>query len=386
MSARTKICAVTSSRADYGLLRPLLLRLKENPRFDLHLIVTGGHLVRSQGHTRAEVETDGFASIHQVDLKQCDESPTSLSEAVAIGMTGISEILSRVDPDAVVLLGDRWEMLAVAVTTTLHKKILVHLCGGDVTEGAWDDAIRHSISKLAHLHFVTNNPARERLLRMGEQPARVFNVGSTVFDNLTELKLLDRSALESELKVSVGAQNFLITFQPETQSSHSLQTLRALLQCLSSDFPEATLFFTGANADPEGQQINSEIERFVSNRPNSYLFKSLGAKKYLSLMRYADVVIGNSSSGIIEAPASGVPTVNIGDRQKGRVMAASVFQSAPDHASLKQAILSALSWKRAPVSHPYGSPGASAAMVKILESQSDWPSLYKKTFFDGKAP
>lgn len=381
-----KICVVTGGRADYGLLLGLLREIKNNPALTLQLVVSGMHLCAQFGMTVDAIEADGFEIAARVDMLQPGDDALAVSGSVATGLNGFAAAFDVLRPDVVVVLGDRFEIFAAATAAMIARIPIAHIHGGEVTEGAIDDAIRHAISKMAHLHFVSAVDYRDRVIQLGEDPARVFLVGAPGLDNLRDMTFLSRAELEADLGMALNAPLLLTTYHPATlQDDYAAQGMLALTQALEQ-FPEATVVFTGINADPGHTRISDIIATFAKNHPTHVgNFASLGQRRYLSMMKLADVVVGNSSSGIIEAPALATPTVNIGNRQAGRLRAASIIDCAETTDSIVQGISQALSARfkdsLARMTHPYGDGTASRRMVEILSSV-DLTGILIKKFHD----
>jgi UDP-hydrolysing UDP-N-acetyl-D-glucosamine 2-epimerase len=386
MTTTRKICVVTGTRAEYGLLFWLMKEITADPALQLQLIVTGAHLEPKFGHTVDVIEADGFAVDVRVPLDLGDDSASGIAAASAAALAGVSDALARLQPAIVVLLGDRYEILAAATAAMLHRIPIAHIHGGEVTEGALDDSMRHAISKMSHWHFAAAEPYRLRLIQMGEQPSSVMTVGAPGLDHLERTPLLAGPDIATVLGLESGQPYFLITHHPTTLGSGDpMNEIRALLSALV-DFKAYACIFTGVNADAGHNQIAQAIQVYVtSHAPRARLFLSLGQQRYLSAMKHSAVVIGNSSSGIIEAPACRVPTVNIGIRQKGRLRANSVLDCAPDHKSIHDAIAAAIdpSFMKtcAKTVPPYGLPGASLRIKNVLaECSLDGGS--GKSFYD----
>lgn len=381
-----KICFVTGSRADFGLIIWPMRAIRETPGLTLQLIATGMHLSPEFGYTINNIRAEGFDVDESVETLLSSDSGVGVAKSVGLGVIGFADAFARLKPDLVVVLGDRYETFAAAQAAMFMRLPMAHLFGGDVTEGAIDEAIRHAITKMSHLHFATNADSARRLTRLGEDPARVFTVGSPGIDSIKRLALMDRETIGREVGMKLGSRNVLVTFHPVTvemdQSVGALDELFASLAALDSEF---SLFFTLANADAEGRALNERIKAFVAGRPNAIAVASLGQLRYISLMNHVDVVVGNSSSGIYEAPSLNVPTVDIGDRQKGRERAASVFHAAPDRASISAAITDALSRGRQPTVSPYGDGETSRRVADKIASIPDFNALLKKGFYDGEA-
>ncbi|MFK4506022.1 UDP-N-acetylglucosamine 2-epimerase [Bradyrhizobium daqingense] len=383
---RRKICFVTGSRADFGLIIWPMRAVRETPCLSLQLIATGMHLSPEFGYTIDNIRAEGFDVDESVETLLSSDSGVGVAKSVGLGVIGFADAFARLKPDLVVVLGDRYETFAAAQAAMFLRLPMAHLFGGDVTEGAIDEAIRHAITKMAHLHFATNADSARRLTQLGEDPARVFTVGSPGIDSIKRLKLMDRETIGREVGMTLGKRNVLVTFHPVTvEMDRSVGALEELFASLAALDPEFSLFFTLANADAEGRALNERIRTFVAGRTNAIAVASLGQLRYISLMNQADVVVGNSSSGIYEAPSLNVPTVDIGDRQKGRERAASVFHAAPDRASISQAIAQALARGRQPTVSPYGDGETSRRVADKIASIPDFGALLKKGFYDGEA-
>ncbi|QQO17128.1 UDP-N-acetylglucosamine 2-epimerase (hydrolyzing) [Bradyrhizobium diazoefficiens] len=378
-----KICFVTGSRADFGLIIWPMRAIRETPGLTLQLIATGMHLSPEFGYTIDNIRDEGFEVDESVETLLSSDSGVGVSKSVGLGVIGFADAFARLKPDLVVVLGDRYETFAAAQAAMFMRLPMAHLFGGDVTEGAIDEAIRHAITKMSHLHFATNADSARRLTRLGEDPARVFTVGSPGIDSIKRLKLMDRETIGREVGMKLGQRNVLVTFHPVTvEMDRSVGALDELFAALAALDPEFSLFFTLANADAEGRALNERIKAFVAGRPNAIAVASLGQLRYISLMNQADVVVGNSSSGIYEAPSLNVPTVDIGDRQKGRERAASVFHAAPDRASISKAIADALARGRQPTVSPYGDGETSRRVADKIASIPDFNTLLKKGFYE----
>ena len=382
MGKRT-ICVVTGSRADYGLLFWVMKGIQQDPALALQVAVTGMHLAPEFGMTQRTIEADGFAISARVDSLLSGDSPAAVTKSIGLGVIGFADAFERLHPELIVLLGDRFEILAAAQAALMAKIPVAHIAGGDITEGALDDAVRHAITKLAHLHFVTNAAAAARVRQLGEDPRCVFDVGSPGLDTLRHAKLLSRGELEAALGISLRQRNLLVTFHPATLARGSAAPqLSALLVALDALGDEFGIVFTKANADTEGRAFNGMLEAHVASRPNCRLFDSLGQQLYLSLMRHVDVVVGNSSSGLYEAPTLRKPAVNIGDRQKGRLRAASVLDCDPRTDAIERGIRTALTLDCSRVTNPYGDGHAAERIVAAIMSVVDPQSLLQKRFVD----
>jgi UDP-hydrolysing UDP-N-acetyl-D-glucosamine 2-epimerase len=381
-----KICFVTGSRADFGLIIWPMRAIRETAGLTLQLIATGMHLSPEFGYTIDNIRDEGFDVDESVESLLSSDSGVGVAKSVGLGVIGFADAFARLKPDLVVVLGDRYETFAAAQAAMFMRLPMAHLFGGDVTEGAVDESIRHAISKMSHLHFTTNADSARRLTRLGEDPARVFTVGSPGIDSIKRLQLMDRETLGREVGMKLGKRNVLVTFHPVTvEMDRSVGALDELFASLAEIDPEFSLFFTLANADAEGRALNERIKAFVAGRPNAIAVASLGQLRYISLMNQADVVVGNSSSGIYEAPSLNVPTVDIGDRQKGRERASSVFHAAPDRASISAAIAGALARGRQPTISPYGDGETSRRVADKIAAIPSFNALLKKGFYDGEA-
>ena len=381
MSSR-KICVVTGSRAEYGLLYSILKELQDATDFELQLVVTGAHLSSQHGLTVRQIEKDGFEVIRKVDMLLSSDNETAVTKSMGLGLIGFADVLNELKPELVMVLGDRYEMMSVAQAALIAKIPLAHIAGGDVTEGAFDESIRHCITKMAHLHFATNTPAASRIRQLGENPANIHVVGSPGIDYIRQMNWLSRQEVESALGFSFFSKNLLITLHPATLEKDNEYLCAQLLDALHSLGPTVGLIFTQSNADPQAQVITEQIQRFVSFHANSKLFSSLGQLLYINTMKQVDAIVGNSSSGFYEAPSLNKPTVNIGNRQKGRLKAASVIDSDIDAPAILKCIENALNMDCTRVENPYGNGFAARKIVEILRSTPDYFALLKKPFFE----
>ena len=383
--ARRRICAVTGSRADYGMLYWVLREIRDHPALELQLAVTGMHLAPRFGDTWRVIKQDGFQIDARVDLQLEDDTLEGVTKAVGRGVIGFAEAFRRLEPDIVLVLGDRFEIFAAAQAALLGERALAHIAGGDVTEGSLDDAMRHAITKMAQLHFVTSEQAAARVRQLGEDPAHVFNTGSPGLDYLKRIRLLPRRELEAELDVRFRSRNLLVTFhpatlEPEPPSAQFAQLLEAL-DTVSAD-SDTTVVFTRPNADPGNESIARMIDGYLRRCHDARAFVSLGQLKYLSLMAQCDTVVGNSSSGFYEAPSLKVPTVNIGERQKGRIPADSVISCRPIAAEIVAAIRRANGLDCSATVNPYGDGESAARVAARLAAAPEPRTLLKKKFFD----
>lgn len=374
---------MTGSRADYGLLQPVMKAIQAAPALELQVAATGSHFAAAFGATVRQIEADGFAIDARVDSLAPGDNAIDVTRSLGRGVIGFAEAFAGLRPDAALVLGDRYEILAAAQAALVARIPLAHIAGGDVTEGALDDAIRHAITKMAHLHFVTNEAAAARVRRMGEDPKHVFNVGSPGLDALRETARLPRAELEAALGAPLREHNLLVTFHPATLDAEDpARQLSELVRALDALGDTFGVFFTKANADPAGRTLNRIVEGEVRGRPHWRLFDSLGRTLYFSLMEHADAVVGNSSSGLYEAPSLRTPTVNIGDRQKGRLRAASIVDCAPRAAEIERAIRSVLDMDCSGVVNPYGDGHSAGRIAAALSSIGDFAPLVRKAFHD----
>jgi UDP-hydrolysing UDP-N-acetyl-D-glucosamine 2-epimerase len=374
---------VTGSRAEYGLLYWVLRELRDDPAFALQLVVTGMHLAAEYGHTVDEIEKDGFAIARRVEMLVAGDSPAATARSIALGIVGMSDAIEQLAPEIVLVLGDRFEIFAAAQACLVHNVPLAHIAGGDTTEGAIDEAMRHAITKMAHVHFATNAGSARRLRQLGEDPARIHVVGSPGLDHLRRTPLLDRAALEEALDSRLGRRNVLVTFHPVTLDDDAgVAELDALLDALDALPADTTLWCSRPNADTGGRAIAARLEAWaVSRRNRVRVFASLGQLRYLSLMAQADAVVGNSSSGLYEAPSFGVPTIDIGDRQRGRLAAASVIRTAATRDAIGAALARAFATGRqTDVVNPYGDGDSARRITAVLRALPPPATLLKKTF------
>ena len=381
---KRKICVVTGSRADYGLLRWLMQEIKEDPDLELQILATGMHLSETFGLTYKEIESDGFKINEKITVLNGDDSGLSLAKSISLGVSGCAEAFERLKPDLIIVLGDRFEIFAATTAALVSTLPVAHLHGGEVTVGAFDESFRHSITKMSHIHFVAAEEYKNRVIQLGENPELVFNVGGLGVDAMSKIKLLTKQEFEKKRGVSFSKRNLLITFHPVTLEDGSAEKqMKELLSALS-ELNETTLIFTLPNADTGGLVIISEIEKFVEDHSNAYLFKSLGQVDYFSCINLVDGVVGNSSSGLTEVPSFRKGTVNIGDRQEGRLFATSVINVEPTKEEIKRGLSKLYSDSfRANLSsteNPYGSAGSASKIHKIVRDL-ELEGLLKKSFF-----
>ncbi|MEF7493566.1 UDP-N-acetylglucosamine 2-epimerase [Lysinibacillus sphaericus] len=373
---KRKICVVTGTRAEYGLLANLIKKIAQDDEFELQVVVTGMHLSPEFGNTYREIEDDGFFINEKVEILLSTDTDTGVVKSMGLATIGFADSLARLQPDLIIILGDRFEMLAVAQAALIMQIPIAHIHGGECTFGAYDDAIRHSITKMATWHFTSTESHRKRVIQLGESPERVFNVGAIGIENIVNLKLLTKDELFLKLELNEKKPMFLITYHPETNGQ--TEGIYQLLQALEH-YPDINLLFTKSNADNGGRMINEAIQEFVLNHSNGKLYDSLGQLNYLSAVKHAEVVIGNSSSGLIEVPYLGTPTVNCGTRQEGREQPNSIFNIGLDANEIYLTIEKAREFNNV-YEHIFGDGKVSD---KILAELHSLPSFsIKKEFYD----
>lgn len=379
---------MTGTRADYGHLYWLLKEVDADPDLELQLVVTGAHLSAKWGNTVETIERDGLPIAARVPFDLSDDSPLAIADSLAHSTSGLAHSFDRLKPDVVVVLGDRYEVLAAAQASLMLGIPLAHLHGGETTEGAFDEAIRHAVTKMAHLHFVAADEYAWRVRQLGESDEHIFNFGAPGLDHLTRSSIAGRDELEDVIGSPLGSPLFAVTYHPETlDADEGIDGLRAMLTALGG-VPSASIVFTGVNADPGHDHLTNEIHTFVSADPTRrHLIASLGQSRYLGLLKIADAVVGNSSSGLIEAPALRVPTVNIGDRQKGRLRAASVIDCAPTKEAIDAALRKAIDPQfraQLPENPSLYGVGDAARKIKDVLKTADLRGITKKHFVNRK--
>ena len=379
------IAIVTGTRAEYGLLKPLIKALYEDDKFNMQLLVTGMHLSKKYGNTITEIEADGFPITAKIDSHLEGDSAVSVSNSVAETTLGFAKVLEELNPDLMMVLGDRSEIFAAATAATIKGIPIAHIHGGETTEGAYDEAFRHAITKMSHWHFTSTEVYRKRVIQLGENPNRVFNVGAIGVDSIANLKLMTKVEFESSIDFKLNKRNVLITFHPVTLENNTSEAQFNHLLSALDQLEEVTLIFTKPNSDKDGIIISNQIDNYVKNHSDKAVaFISLGQKRYLSALQYMDVVVGNSSSGIIEVPLFKIPTINIGDRQKGRLMPKSVINCLPIEAAITNALHQAFSSEFlksiSNLKSDYGNGTATKQIMSVLNSQP-LPSI-KKSFYD----
>ncbi|MBA3677870.1 MAG: UDP-N-acetylglucosamine 2-epimerase (hydrolyzing) [Sphingosinicella sp.] len=387
---KRKICVISGSRAEYGLLKALLEGIRSSADLDLQLVVTGMHLSPEFGLTAREIEQDGFSLADRIEILLSSDSPVGVAKAMGLGMIGFADALARLAPDIVVVLGDRFEILAAGAAALVAGIPIAHIHGGETTEGAFDEAIRHSLTKMAHLHFVAAPPYRDRVVQLGEHPDRVFLVGGLGIDAIRRVRRMSRTELEESIGFRFGRSNLLVTYHsPTLETGNPVTQLDELLAALATLGPETHLLFTLPNADTGGRALIERINQFAVGRANVCAVPSLGQHRYLSALSVVDGVVGNSSSGLAEAPSFGVGTINIGDRQAGRLKAESVIDCLPTKEGIEGALKQLFSEHfRASLVHvhnPYGDGGATDRILNVLRTHP-LQGLLKKSFFDLPVP
>lgn len=379
-----KICVVTGSRAEYGILRTLMQAIKDDPDLELQVVATNQHLSKLQGETYKEIEHDGFTIDYKVFMA-ADDAPDNANttvKAIARGISGFADAFDALKPDLLLILGDRYEMLAVASAALIYKIPIAHLHGGEITEGAFDDAIRHAITKMSHLHFTSTEAYRQRVIQLGEQPDRVFNVGALGVENVMKTTFMSKEELEDSLHFELTSHCILCTYHPVTLSlMSSEQQVINLLQALDK-FKDFHIIFTYSNSDTDSLVIIQRIQEYVDKNSQRCMFiPSLGQRRYFSVLKYMKAVIGNSSSGIIEVPSFGVPTLDIGDRQKGRIAAESVVHCGYSQTEIELGIEKVINFDVKTVCNPYYKEGTCNAILDIIKNYP-LDGIIQKHFYD----
>ena len=382
-----KIVILTSTRAEYGLLAPIIKKMSKNSLIDVCVVATGTHLSPEFGMTVNEIKNDGVKVDKEIDILLSSDTPVAISKTMGLAMIGFGDYFAESKPDALMVLGDRYETLAVCIAAMNARIPIIHLHGGEATEGLVDEAVRNAITKLSYLHFTSAEEYRNRVIQMGEAPERVFAVGAMGVENALHMKRLSKKELEDSLGCKIGGTMAVLTFHPVTLEDNTAEAqideiIKVMQQC-----GKITFICTKANADVGGRIINEKLKECAEACDNVYLFDSLGMQRYLSALSIADFVIGNSSSGIIEVPSFKIPTINIGDRQKGRIQSESVINCKPNVWEISQAIERALSdgfrEKVIACNNPYGDGNTSDAIVDITERYLIEDKLQvQKKFYD----
>lgn len=382
-----EICVVTGTRAEYGLLKSIIIALDKTQMFQVRLVVTGSHLSPEYGLTFQEIQSDGIEIARKIEILLSSDTSVGISKSMGLALISFAEYFAENRPDAVMLLGDRYEALAAACAAVNANIPIVHLHGGETTQGAVDEAYRHAITKMSYLHFTSTEEYRQRVIQLGENPNRVFNVGAVGVENALKMPLISKNELENSLGCILDRPYAVVTFHPVTLEDRTCQIqVQELFKALNSH-KEMIFIFTKANADAGGRIMNQMLDKYAQQHKNTMIFESLGSIRYLSAVKYAAMVIGNSSSGIIEVPSFGIPTINIGDRQKGRIQAKSIINCEPLQIEIEKAIRKALSTefllKIKDIDNPYGDGNVTDKVIHILIDKlvNDKVDL-KKEFWD----
>lgn len=381
-----KICVVTTTRAEYGLLRSLITRINDDKDLTLLLAVTGTHLSQKFGNTVDEIIKDNFPIDRCIEIPLETDGSLAMANTMSAALTAFSKYFEERKPDMVVILGDRYEAFAIASAAAVCRIPISHIHGGETTEGVFDEFFRHCITKMSYLHFTSCEDYRRRVIQLGEHPDRVFNVGALGIENIKKLELLSLDEVAEIIGIDKNKPFCMVTFHPVTLESNTAEEqFVELLDALDS-FEEMQFIFTKANSDTDGEKINKLIDEFSETRQNIHAFYSLGVVKYLSAMEYSKMVIGNSSSGIIETPSFCIPTINIGDRQKGRIQADSIINCLPQNKSIISAIEKALSSDYSNTVNPYEGKNTSHDILEIMKETLNSTSInLKKSFYDCEA-
>lgn len=382
-----KICVITGTRAEYGLLKPVIEKINKDEELELALIATGAHLSPEFGLTYKEIEHDGYVIDKKIEMLLSADTPGSIVKSMGVEMIGFADAFAEVKPDMIIILGDRYEMLTAASSAMIYRIPIAHIHGGETTEGAIDEAIRHAITKMSYLHFAAAEVYRNRIIQLGESPERVFNVGALGVENIKTVKLLDKDILEKSINFKFNENTLMVTYHPVTlEKESSAQQFGNLLYVLENR-PEWNIIFTKANSDTDGRIINQMIDRFVAEHKNrSIAYMSLGQIRYLSALKYCSMVIGNSSSGIIEVPSFHIPTVDIGDRQRGRAASGSVIHCETDvediDYAIRQAVRDDFRQNIKNEKNPYEGENTSLKIVNIIKRFLRDGIDIKKKFYD----
>ncbi|MGJ0312299.1 UDP-N-acetylglucosamine 2-epimerase [Aliarcobacter cryaerophilus] len=380
-----KICVVTGTRAEYGLLYWLLKEIEADKELKLQVIVTGMHLSPEFGLTYQTIEKE-FKINKKIEMLLSSDTSVGISKSMGLAQISFAESYDELKPDIVIVLGDRYEIFSATSAAMISRIPIAHIHGGEKTEGAFDESIRHSITKMSHLHFTATNEYKNRVIQLGEHPSRVFNVGGMGIENIKRLKLLSKDEFEKSIEFKLNSKNILVTFHPVTlENSTAKEQFQQLLDAID-ELEDTNIIFTKANSDTDGRVINQMIDEYVTkNFQKSVQFTSLGQLRYLSALQYVDAVVGNSSSGLAEAPSFKIGTINIGDRQKGRIKASSVIDCEPNKDSILKSFEKLYSKEfqetLKTTINPYGNGCASKKIVEILKNV-DLKNILKKSFYD----
>ena len=385
---KKNICIITGTRAEYGLLCPLIKKISEDDKLNLQLVVTGMHLSPEFGLTYKQIEEDGYKIYEKVEILLSSDTSIGISKSMGLAMISFSEVFDRLKPDMVVVLGDRYEIFSAVSVASISRIPVCHLHGGETTEGAFDENLRHSITKMSYLHFTSTEEYRKRVIQLGESADRVFNVGAIGIENIKKMNLLSKEELEESINFKLDKKYAIVTFHPVTLENNTAKDQFKELLLALYNIKDLKVIFTKANSDTDGRIINKMIDEFVLNDKERFIaFTSMGSLRYLSAIKYSDVVIGNSSSGIVEVPSFNKPTINIGDRQKGRIQAKSIINCEPVKNDIENAIEKALSKEFLEnikdVKNPYGEGNVSDKIIEKIKYflENDKINL-KKKFYD----
>ncbi|MGY5850480.1 UDP-N-acetylglucosamine 2-epimerase [Salegentibacter sp. F14] len=380
-----KIAVITGTRAEFGILTPLLKKIRNNPDLELQIVACAMHLSPEFGYTLRDIESSGFTVDKKVECLLSSDSAVGVSKSIGLALISFAEVFEEMSPDLIIILGDRSEMLAAATGATIANIPIAHIHGGETTEGAYDESLRHAITKMSYLHFASTNTYKKRIIQLGESPDRVYNVGALGLDSVKELELLNKEEFQNSIGFNLEKRNILITYHPVTLETKTASSqFESILNALE-ELKDTNFIFTHANSDKEGRVINRMIEEYVSNHSDKAIsFKSMGQLRYLSALKHVDMVLGNSSSGILEAPFFNIPTIDIGDRQKGRIASESVIHSEVDSKAISKAIEKAFDFdfrksiqKQEQV---YGNGNSSGKILEVI-LQAKIEDL-KKPFYD----
>lgn len=382
---KRKICVITGSRAEYGTMYYLIKEINDDPDLILQIIVTGTHLSPEFGLTYKEIIKNNFKISKKIEIIQSSDTSIGICKSMGLAMISFSEAFEELKPDICLVLGDRYEIFSAASSAMISRIPIAHIHGGESTEGVIDEAIRHSITKMSHLHFVANNEYLKKVVQLGENPKRVFNFGTPLLDSIFNIKILSFAKLEKALNFKLGVKNFLVTFHPVTLEENTSSIQFENLLAAISKFDDIKIIFTLPNSDTNGRVIIKMIDDFVNENPlKAVSFSSLGQLRYFSVLKHFNVIIGNSSSGLSEAPSFKIPTINIGDRQNGRIKAKSVIDCSPEIGNIIKGINKALSRpfqeKLKTTINPYGKKGASIKIKNKIKSYN-LDGILKKKFY-----
>lgn len=380
--SKKKICVISSSRAEYGLLKNLIFEIRKSKKLKLQHIVTGTHLSSRHGSTYQEIVNDNLQINKKIKILGNSDTSVAISNYLSKGIKDFSKTFYKIKPDLILILGDKFEIFSAAIAAMLTKIPISHIHGGETTEGAIDEAIRHSITKMSHIHFVAAKEYKDRVTQLGEKPKNIFLVGGLGVDTIQKTTFYKKEILENKIGFKFEKKNILVNFHPVTlEKNTSKKQIKQILKALKK-FKDSKIIFTMPNADHDSKVIFKEINKFVKQNKNSVVFKSLGSTNYLSCLKLVDVILGNSSSGLLEAPTLKVPTINIGDRQKGRLRSKSVIDCQPKQKKIIYNLKKILeNKKKFKFKNPYGKGGSSKKIIKILENLN-YNNLLKKTFYN----